>query len=226
MKKVSEEIKSKFNLTDTEESSLQLKQIDETYEELESIIENKERYSMDWAYNYAHDKIEQIYKDNLCSKFCKSYITGEPETIKKEIVDLMKSTERTINKSTKTFYHAQTIIDWGEIIVSFIVIMAIHEITAICVDNYSKIINASIIVIIFALFKIFIEKKFIHKFLIKREQNIYKRALRKTKQSFIHLFILKIQVDRFNKENASLPRENKLSNAVNFIKLNHHVIAN
>lgn len=221
MKKIKDEILNRIDLTEEEEENLQLDIVDNLFEELVSIEADLDKYNMEWVFDYAHNRIQEVFESEIKSTFISLKDKKEGESIIKETNKMLHKIALSIEKTTKAFNGAQTLTTVWEIIGSFIIIMLSHEVTAYFVGHYSYLLSTTIIVAIFAFFKIFIEKRYISKFNRKRQKRIYKASLRKTRKSFIQMFLFYIRVKRFDKKHKGLSGDNRHKKAILFIKENH-----
>jgi len=222
MNKIRDEISYRVDLSEEEEKQLSLDPIDELFEELDDIGKKLDMYSIDWAFNYSHNKIEEVFEKEIKTKFVRlKDEKTEGKSIVNETNSMLHKIGASIAKTTKSFNGAQTATTVGEIIVSFVIIMLSHELTSYFVSHYAALISTTIIVAIFALFKIFIEKRYITKMNKKRQKRIYRNSLQKTRKAFIQMFIFYIKVNRFDEKHKDLNGENRHLKALEFIKENH-----
>jgi hypothetical protein len=221
MNKIKDEIINRIDLTEAEEKELQLELVDELFEELVALEDDLDKYNMEWVFDYAHGRIEEVFEEEVKSTFVCLRDKKEGETIVKETNSMIHKIAKSIEKSTKSFDGAQTITTVGEIIGSFIIIMLSHEVTAYFVGHYSYLISTTIIVAIFAFFKIFMEKRYVSKFNRRRQKRIYKASLQKTRKSFIQMFLFYLRVKRFDTKCKGLTSEARHQKAILFIKENH-----
>ncbi len=221
MKKIRNEILDRIDLTKQEEEDLKLNIVDKMFDELEDIESEIEKYNMQWVFNYSHDRIEEVFEEEIKGAFCRLREDKEGESIVNETNNMLQKIAQTIEKNAKAFNGAKTLSTIGEIVGSFILIMAIHELTNFFVTQYSTLISASIIVVFFALFKIFIEQRYISKFNRKREERVYKASLEKTRKAFIQMFLFYLRVRRFDEKHKNLNGKERHKKAIIFIKENH-----
>jgi hypothetical protein len=221
MNGIKDEILNRIDLTEEEEKGLQMDLVDNLFEELVAIEDNLDMYNMEWVFNYSHSRIEKVFKAEIKSTFVCLRDKKEGESIIKETNKMIHKIAVSIEKSTKSFNGAQTLTTIGEIIGSFIIIMLAHEVTAYFVGHYSYLISTTIIVAIFAFFKIFIEKRYISKFNRRRQKRIYKASLQKTRRSFIQMFLFYLRVKRFDTKCEGLSGDVRHQKVLLFIKENH-----
>lgn len=221
MHKIKEEILYRVNISEEDEQTLNLDKVDLMFERLESLEKDLDKYNMQWVYDYAHNEICTTLEHEIKDKFKKLLNQNEGNSIKSETTSLLKKVALSIEKNTKAFNGAQSFITIIEIIFSFIVIMLSHEITSYFVSHYASLVSATIIIAIFALFKIFIEKRYISKINKRRQKRIYKKSLLNTRKAFIQMFIFYIKVSQFEKEHKNDTKEDRHKLALLFIKENH-----
>jgi hypothetical protein len=221
MKKIRDEILNRIDLTEEEENELDLDLVDNLFDELIALEADLDKYNMEWIFNYSHERIEEVFESEIKSTFVCLRDKKEGESIIKETNKMLKKIALSIEKSTKSFNGAQTITTIGEIIGSFIIIMLSHEVTGYFVGHYSYLISTTIIVAIFAFFKIFLEKRYVSKFNRRRQKRIYKASLQKTRKSFIQMFLFYLRVKRFDKKCMGLSGDTRHQKALLFIKENH-----
>lgn len=221
MHKIKEEILYRIDITKEETILLELDKVDSMFDELESLEKDLEKYNMEWVFNYAHNRITYIFEHEIRDKFRALKRTSEASSIESETNSLLRKVNISIEKNTRAFNGAQTFTTVVEIILSFLIIMLSHVLTSYFVSHYAALINATIIVAIFAIFKIFIEKRYISKINRKRQKRIYKKSLQTTKKAFIQMFIFYIKVSRFDKEHKNDLNEDRHKLALLFIKENH-----
>lgn len=221
MNKIKDEIINRIDLTKAEEKELQLDLVDNLFEELDEIENDLNKYNMEWVFDYAHGRIEEVFESEIKNTFVCLRDKKEGQPIINETNNMLHKIALSIEKSTKSFNGAQTITTVGEIIGSFIIIMLSHEVTAFFVGHYSYLLSTTIIVAIFALFKIFIEKRYVSKFTKRREKKIYKASLQKTRKAFVQMFLFYLAVKRFDAKYQDLSGESRHKKAILFIKQNH-----
>jgi len=222
MDSIKKEISKHIDLTSEEERALQLDLVDDLFKELVGMERDLDKYNMEWVFNYAHERIVAVFDSEIKGALgCLKDEKKEEKSIVQETNKMIYKIASSIEKSTKSFNGAQTVTTISEIIGSFIIIMLSHEVTAYFVGHYSYLISTTVIVAIFAFFKIFIEKKYISKYNKKRQKRIYKSSLRKTRKAFIQMFLFYLGVKRFDKKYKDLNGELRHKKAVSFIKENH-----
>lgn len=221
MKKIRDEILDRIDLTEEEEERLQLNLVDDLFEELIGLEKDLDKYNMEWVFNYSHDRIQEVFESEIKSTFVCLRDKKEGKSIIQETNKMIHKIALSIEKSTKSFDGAQTVTTIGEIIGSFIIIMLSHEVTAYFVGHYSYLISTTIIISIFAFFKIFLEKRYVSKYNRKRQKRIYKTSLQKTRKSFIQMFLFYIRVKRFDTKYKGLSSNERHQKALLFIKENH-----
>ncbi len=221
MHKIKEEILYRVDITEEEDKELHLDKVDQMFEELEEMEKDLDKYNMEWVFDYAHNRICDIFEHEIKDKFRALKRESETASIENEANSLLKKVALSIEKNTKAFNGAQTMTTVGEIVLSFVIIMASHELTSYFVSHYAALISATIIVAIFALFKIFVEKRYISKINKRRQKRIYKKSLLSTRKAFIQMFIFYIKVSRFDREHRGENSENRHKKALIFIKENH-----
>lgn len=221
MNKIRDEITDRIDLTINEENQLHLSLVDELFEELTNIESNLDKYSMDWVFEYAHNRIESVFEEEIRTTFVCLRDNKEEESIVKETNEMIKRVALSIKKNTRSFGGAQTFTTISEIIGSFIIIMLSHELTAYFVGHYSYLISATIIVSFFAIFKIFIEKRYVSKYNKKKQRKRFKSSLTKTRKSFVQMFLFYLRVRRFDSDCGGLTSEERHQKALLFIKENH-----
>lgn len=226
MHKIKDEILSRIDITEEENEELHLDRVDLIFNELEALENDLDKYNMDWVFNYAHDKITDVFRDEIKDKFLALRKESEAASIELEANSLIKKVACSIDKNARAFNGAQTVTIVGEIIGSFAIIMLSHELTSFFVTQYAGLISATIIVAFFAIFKIFIEKRFVSRMNKKRQKRIYKKSLKDTRKAFIQMFIFYIKVSRFNRKHRNDPHEDRHKLARLFIKENHPKLEN
>lgn len=222
MESIKNEIIKHIDLTEEEEEVLQLDLVDELFDELVGFESDLDKYNMEWVFDYSHKRIVEVFESEIKGALgCLKDEKKEEKTIVQETNKMLYKIASAIEKSTKSFNGAQTITTVSEIIGSFIIIMLSHEVTAFFVGHYSYLLSTTLIVAIFAFFKIFIEKKYISKFNRKRQKRIFKSSLRKTRKAFIQMFLFYLGVKRFDNKYKNLNGELRHKKAILFIKENH-----
>lgn len=221
MVKIRDEILNRIDLTEKEEQDLQLNLVDELFDELILLQKDLNKYNMDWVFNYSHNKIDKLFKSEIKNVFFCLQDKKEGKSIVDETNNMIKKIAKSLEKSTRAFNGAQTLTTLCEIVCSFAIIMLSHEITSYFVGHYSYLLSATIIISIFAFFKIFIEKRYISKFNRKRQMRIYRSSLKKTRKSFIQMFLFYLRVKRFDLKYQNLESASRQKKAILFIKENH-----
>ncbi|MBK5200142.1 MAG: hypothetical protein JJE21_01260 [Spirochaetaceae bacterium] len=221
MNKIKEEILNRIDITEEEACLLDLDRVDLNFKELECLENNLDKYNMEWVFNYAHNIISDLFEHEIKDKFIALQNNTEAVSIESEANFLLKKVAFSVKKNKRDFYKGQFIIVLGEILLSFIVIMILNIMTTYFLDHYAELINATIIVAIFSLFKIFIEKNYVSRINKRKQKSFFKKSIHSARKSFIQMFIFYIKISRFDIEHRNDTKEVRRKQALLFIKKNH-----
>jgi len=216
MKQIANDIQEFHDITPDKVEKLKLEQVDEVFNTLEKEYDEAYIYNMEWLYENAHHQIDRLYAENIqqhLKQYCQC--TGE-ECINCELEQNMEKTTEVMRGLVNNFKKVKRLTNVLEIAASFVVIMMIHILTDVFVENYSTIVSASLIVIFFALFKIFLEGAVVNKILYKREKILFKRNIEHTRDAFIRLYVFYLWVNDLAKE--KMPDEQRHQKALSLIQ--------
>ena len=203
MNNIIDEINSTFNLTEDEIKLINFEHLNEVFTELEDIYEQNSKYDMKWAFHNASEKIQSIYDNEITNLYDHHLILEANESVHEEITEAKHSALNKIGQLENIFSQVILTTRFLEVIVAFFLIMMVHYLTEAFAEHYSAIISITIITIIFAFFKIFMEQAVIHKLMYRREIYLYRKSIDRTKKLFEIIIIFYFELSRVDHQECT-----------------------
>ena len=156
-------------------------EINQFFEGLTEIHEEKERYSIEWAFEDAQQKMD-VFKKDVIEKRLKSKCTlcKESKTVLKDFHGLQKLSKGTIRKSkiyARLFSNMYSLLSIVEIMISFLLVMGLSELShsgAAHIDSHTfSLLFAGT----FAFLKVIIERYWVKPMIEKWGWKLYERSI-------------------------------------------------
>jgi len=210
MENIIDSINRYVKLSKYQKTLVNFDNIDNVYNSLEHIYDNQEMYDMNWAFHYGKNQIQKLY-DGEVTMLLNHHLNVENYREAKEQLNLEKKLiVKKIKDILNTFKRTIYITNLVEIIVAFIVILSIHFLTDLSIHHYGQLISTSLIVVVFAFFKIFVERQIIEPILYKRQLFKFKKAINSSRQVLVYLFAFYFALDQIEYRVNDVERKHQL----------------
>lgn len=156
------------------------------FDRLEDIYDSRERYKLEWAYEYAQSTFNRIHSD--MEEFILNKVKNETRIFLRKVKEYLNQ-DKKIKKDIKfnfgLFSYAKVLVSVIELILSVILIIFISNMshsTESMIENHNL---AIIVVISFALIKIFLEKQGLGPKIERYGWSLYEKTLQEIKSNII-----------------------------------------
>lgn len=166
------------------------KQLEDIEKEMNDIYENREKYNLKWAYDYSHGLVDAFLYDNIFSVIKEKTMLNTEEEYQEKIIRRIDIVEHIVTKKMNNYKRIDFVLAFFELVLSVMLVLAVHIVTEIFIHNYEEYISASIIVLIFALVKVFAEDKILKPFLEKHGWKIYKKNIKIVQENLDQVYTL------------------------------------